>query len=98
QDIALAEDVAVDERRPEILGATLVRGVLGELHPVLLRQIAHHIPVARVEVVAALEADADDLLAVARMAPRVVAELRMEREVEVLRWERAHSHVVAFLA
>src|SRR5438309_11599 len=77
QHVALAEDIAVDERRAEILRAALMRNVLGELYAVLLLEVALDPAVALVEVVAALEPYADDLLPVARMAPRVVAELRM---------------------
>src|SRR6185369_177005 len=98
EHVALAEYVAVDERRAEVLAAALVLGVRGEAHAVLFFQVAHHVLVPAREVVAALEAHAHDLAAVARMAPGVVPEGGMEPEMEIIRVERAVDDVVELLA
>ena len=98
QHVALAEHVAVDQRRPEILGAAFVVGVRVQPHAVLFGEIVR--PRSRacgVEIVAALEADADDLPAVAGVAPGVMPQAGMEPEMEILGVERAIDDVVELL-
>src|SRR4051812_9910761 len=98
QHVALAEHVAVDQRRTEIFPAAFVVGMRLELHAMLLREVIDNVGVLLCEIVAALEADADDLLAVPRMAPRVMTEPRVKPEMEVLVIERAIDDAVEFLA
>ena len=98
QHVAFAKDVAVDQRRAEILGAAFVVGVRIEFHAVFLGKVIDDVGVLLREVVAALEADADDLAAVARVAPGVMAESGVEPEMEILGGERTFDDVVELLA
>jgi len=60
-------------------------------------EIANDIGVLLREIVAALEADADDLPSVARVTPRVVSESGMKPEMKVFGTERAIDDVVELL-
>ena len=98
QHIAFAENVTVDKRRPEVLRAALMRGVGVEFDAVFFLEVAHDVFVFRVEIITGLEAHADNLLTVARVAPSVMPELRIEPEMEILVIERALDDVVELLA
>src|SRR5436309_3258036 len=68
-----------------------------EFDGVLFREVVHDIRMFLREIVAALEADADNLPAIARMAPGVMPEPGMKPEMKIFRIERAIDDVVEFL-
>ena len=94
--IAFSEHVAVDQRWPEILAAAFVIQRRAESHTVLFRQIIDDVPMFRCEIITPLETDADNLPAIARMAPGVVPEAGMEPEMEIVRAQRAIDDVVKY--
>ena len=93
----LAENEVVRQGHAEVLEAPFLEDLLANPHPVVLLEVRHRFRVAPGPRLAVLVGVADNLAAVLLVAPRVVAKLRVDREVKPPRVE-AQLRLVVLLA